>query len=56
LVFANDRVENVAQLKRALAAGYNGYVSIEPFSPETQRDPELLANLKMSIDYIKTNV
>jgi 2-keto-myo-inositol isomerase len=56
LVFANDRVQNVAQLKRALAAGYNGYVSIEPFNPETQRDPELLANLKMSIDYIKTNV
>ena len=39
LVFGNDRVGNVAQLQSLLAAGYRGFVSIEPFNPVVQQDP-----------------
>ena len=39
LVFGNDRVGNVAQLQSLLAAGYRGFVSIEPFNPMVQQDP-----------------
>ncbi len=56
LVFANDRVGNLAQLKKAISAGYKGYVSLEPFSPETQVDPDLLANLRGSIAYIQSGL
>lgn len=56
LVFANDRVGNLAQLKRAISAGYKGYISVEPFNPETQRDPHLVTNLRKSIDYIQLSI
>jgi 2-keto-myo-inositol isomerase len=52
LVLPGDRVGNVAQLRTLLAAGYSGFVSIEPFSPETQRDPEIAAKLKASLAHV----
>jgi 2-keto-myo-inositol isomerase len=48
LVDATDRVDNIGQIKRLLSSGYKGFVSMEPFSPQVQRSPDLLANLKTS--------
>lgn len=53
LVFLDDRVRNVAQLGTLAAAGYEGFVSMEPFSPAVQRDPELPARLRASLDGLR---
>ncbi|MCB2159683.1 MAG: xylose isomerase, partial [Rhodobacteraceae bacterium] len=52
LVFVDDRVGNVAQIKALQNAGYDGFVSMEPFSPAVQNDPELPARLRASLDYV----
>lgn len=54
LVFVGDRVGNIAQLRALQAAGYEGFVSMEPFSPEVQNDPELAAHLRASLEYVST--
>jgi 2-keto-myo-inositol isomerase len=51
-VVEGDRVGNVPQLRRLLAAGYEGHVSMEPFSPETQRDPQIATRLRESLDHL----
>lgn len=55
-VFVNDRASNVRQLRALLAAGYDGYVSMEPFSPETQRDPMIGARLRASLEFLEAAV
>lgn len=52
-VFLGDRVGNIARLRAMVDAGYKGYVSMEPFSPETQQDPKLAERLRASLDYLK---
>lgn len=52
LVFTGDRVHNISQLLELKASGYSGYVSFEPFSPETQRDPGLGSKLRASLEYV----
>jgi 2-keto-myo-inositol isomerase len=52
LIFVDDRVGNVEKLKQLLQAGYSGFVSMEPFSPQVQGDPDLLARLRASLDYL----
>lgn len=52
LIFVDDRVGNIAQLRALKAAGYAGYVSMEPFSPAVQTDPTLAAQLRASLDYV----
>jgi 2-keto-myo-inositol isomerase len=54
LIFVDDRVYNVGQLRRVIAAGYSGFVSMEPFSPAVQNDPDLLAHLRASLEYVST--
>ncbi len=54
LVFVGDRVDNIAQLRALQATGYDGFVSMEPFSPEVQNDPQLAAHLRASLDYVAT--
>lgn len=54
LIFIDDRVGNIAQLRLLLAAGYSGFVSVEPFSPHVQNDPDLPAHLRASLDYVAT--
>jgi predicted xylose isomerase-like sugar epimerase len=49
-VFGGDRVGNIAQLKTLLAAGFGGFIAMEPFSPEVQNDPELGAHLRSSLE------
>ena len=48
LIDATDRVDNINQIKRLLDAGYEGFISMEPFSPQVQQSPDLLANLRAS--------
>lgn len=52
LIFLGDRVGNIAQLRALAGAGYAGFVSMEPFSPEVQNDPRLAAHLRASLDHV----
>jgi 2-keto-myo-inositol isomerase len=52
LIFVGDRVGNIPQLRALKAAGYYGFVSMEPFSPAVQTDPDLPAHLRASLDYV----
>lgn len=52
LIFPGDRVGNIAQLRALKAAGYQGYVSMEPFDPAVQTDPDLAQRLRASLDYV----
>lgn len=56
LVFENDRVGNIAQLNALCAAGFDGVISMEPFSPEVQADPALGALLRRSLAYVAAQV
>ena len=56
LVFADDRVGNVAQLKSLFASGYSGFVSMEPFSPQVQQDPQLPTKLAASLQYLAASI
>lgn len=52
LIFVDDRVDNVGLLRNLAAAGYSGYISMEPFNPAVQRDPDLLIRLRASLEYV----
>jgi 2-keto-myo-inositol isomerase len=43
-----DRVENITQLRALKAAGYKGFVSMEPFNPDVQRSAILRNELQAS--------
>ncbi|MDB5657637.1 MAG: hypothetical protein JWS10_252 [Cypionkella sp.] len=51
-VFLGDRVGNIARLRTMVDADYQGYVSMEPFSPETQHDAKIAERLRASLDYV----
>lgn len=53
LVDAQDRVGNVAQVKRLLAAGVTTACSFEPFASEVQNSATLAADLSASMNYIR---
>lgn len=52
LIFPDDRVGNVARLNALKAAGYSGFVSMEPFDPRVQSDPDLARHLRASLDHV----
>lgn len=56
LVDADDRLENVTQIKALISGGYTGPFSFEPFSPQVHEldDPE--AALRASMDYLMSMV
>ena len=54
LIFVGDRVGNIAQLRALRAASFGGFISMEPFSPDVQQDPELAAHLRASLEYVAT--
>jgi 2-keto-myo-inositol isomerase len=53
LIEALDRVENVRQLRALRDAGYNGFVSMEPFNPGVQQSPDLARQLQASFGFVK---
>lgn len=52
LIFVNDRVGNISQLRDLRQTGYRGFISMEPFSPEVQRDPDLAGHLRASLEFV----
>lgn len=54
LIFVGDRVNNISQLRALRAAGYDGFISMEPFNTDVQRDPNLAAHLRASLEYVAT--
>lgn len=56
LVDAEDRLENVAQIRTLLAAGYDGPFSFEPFAAEVHDLPDPEAALRESIDFVRRAV
>jgi 2-keto-myo-inositol isomerase len=48
LIEDTDRVENLRQLRALKEAGYNGFVSMEPFNVDLQLSPDLLTRLQAS--------
>ena len=51
-VFLGDRVGSIARPRAVVDAGYRGYVSMEPFSPETQKNPHIAERLRASLNYV----
>jgi 2-keto-myo-inositol isomerase len=56
LVGAADRLGNVAQLQRLLAAGYAGYVSFEPFAEEVAASSGIEAQLAASMAWLRAQL
>ncbi len=54
LVFIDDRVDNIGLLRNLIAGDFSGFVSMEPFSPVVQNDPDLLAHLQASLGYVSS--
>ncbi|WP_102226830.1 TIM barrel protein [Acidimangrovimonas sediminis] len=52
LVEADDRCDNVGQMRALLAAGYDGAFSVEATAPEVLDSPTLEADLRRSFDLI----
>ncbi|MCB2126052.1 MAG: TIM barrel protein [Rhodobacteraceae bacterium] len=53
LVDASDRLENIAQIRALLAAGYEGPISFEPFAAEVHDLPDPEAALRESIGFVR---
>ena len=56
LVDENDRLENVAQIADLLAAGYDGPISYECFSPKTHALDDPYTEIKRSFDFISSQL
>jgi 2-keto-myo-inositol isomerase len=56
LIFVDDRVGNIGLLRNLVANGFLGFVSMEPFSPAVQNDPDLVSHLRASLEYVATLV
>ncbi|MDQ7261548.1 TIM barrel protein [Paracoccus sp. PS-1] len=56
LVDADDRLENVAQLRALLADGYDGPISFEPFAPEVHALEDIETALRASMDHLRAAV
>ena len=53
LVDGRDRLENLAQIRALLAAGFEGPYSFEPFAPEVHALPDSAAAVRASMDFIR---
>ena len=56
LVGSNDRLDNVGQLKQLIDAGYQGYVSFEPFSEPVWNLEDPIGATEESMAYITEQV
>ena len=52
MINAQDRLDNVGQIKQLLEAGYTGYFSFEPFSAPVWDLPDHVEAAKESIEFI----
>jgi 2-keto-myo-inositol isomerase len=56
LVDAADRLENLPQVARLIALGYDGPFSFEPFAAEVHDRADIEAALAESIDHVAAGV
>jgi 2-keto-myo-inositol isomerase len=56
LVGADDRIGNVEQLRALRAGGYEGPASFEPFATSVHASPDLEADLREGIAFVKTGL
>ncbi|MCC7320527.1 MAG: TIM barrel protein [Rubellimicrobium sp.] len=56
LVDADDRLNNIAQIRRLIAGGYAGPFSYEPFAAEVQALADPRAALRASMDHVRAAV
>ena len=56
LVDERDRVGVIHQLRSLIGGGYAGYVSIEPFKPSVQQDPDLASRLAACLGYVQSGL
>ena len=56
LVDASDRLDNLAQIRALLAAGYDGPFSFEPFAAEIHDLDNPEPALRASMTYLRDNV
>lgn len=56
LVNAGDRLGNIPQLKSLLDAGYTGPVSFEAFAPDVHAIDDPAAELRTSMDFIRSHL
>lgn len=56
LIDAKDRLGNIPQIKKLIAAGYKGPFSFEPFSEEVQSLTDHRTALKASMDYVTSGL
>ncbi|MDE2444578.1 MAG: xylose isomerase, partial [Alphaproteobacteria bacterium] len=56
LIGATDRVENIRQLRVLKAAGFDGFISMEPFNTAVQADPNRAAALTQSLSFVRSNL
>ena len=52
LIDEMDRLENLAQIRALLAAGYMGPFSFEPFANEVHARPDPMTAAKESMDFV----
>ncbi len=53
LVDGNDMIDNRGQVQRLMAAGYEGYVSFEPFAAGVHKSKMIARELARSMDYLE---
>jgi 2-keto-myo-inositol isomerase len=56
LVDRQDSVGVVRQLRSLIDRGYAGYISIEPFKPAVQQDPDLASRLSECLGYVQSEL
>jgi 2-keto-myo-inositol isomerase len=56
LVDAADRIDNVGQIRRLLAGGFDGPVSFEPFSAAVHASPNIAADLAASMSFVESGL
>jgi 2-keto-myo-inositol isomerase len=54
LVDATDRINNKVQIKALMDAGYNGYISFEPFASEVHKSKQIARDLSRSMDFLES--
>jgi 2-keto-myo-inositol isomerase len=56
LVGADDQIGNIEQLRALRAGGYEGAASFEPFAASVHATPDIEAELRKSIAFVKTGL
>jgi 2-keto-myo-inositol isomerase len=56
LVGADDRIGNIEQLRALRAGGYEGAASFEPFAASVHASPDIEADLRKSIAFVKAGL